>query len=536
MADPTAWAQARLPNFADNILGSAFKGAQVGLMLSEGRRQQEKYKSAKLLQSQIDGYKERILGAHKDGDLRKMNTEISNLARFDEGAAERLRNLLTSLDRDEAVRASYNTVGALMSKNPQAREKLIEQAIKSLSVDPDHPFMQTLLDIQNTPLDVAADSKQSQKLALATQFAQIMGLLPEDKGGQSQDDLLKWKNYELKVLEAIDNANNRRRDNDRLDKKFTQEKKEFGITSERFSPTLVKLYNGSLQEHNAGMAAYNKMLALSDDFEELERRATTPLTKNKLTEEFNSMMDWEAPTKTGGFRTWFGRVFRRFMGWEQEQIDALYTEYTRLKNKMVSEDLKPPVSDKDIALMSKGYPGENANAAYIASFLRGLAKSKAIEASYAKAKADHIDKENDVRGFSDYWKKNKNKYIADAFGISEEALTPPPGTDESNWSIPLGGRESRQPTETDTSRQGSKIPPPAGGGQRTKTPTPTIDNLKRSITERIKLARDKAKEIDPRGVRGILERLEYDSKTGAIGFKDDEGNFIPLIGPTQQGE
>ena len=530
MVDPTAWSQVRLPQ--SNLVQSVLQGAQTGVLLSEGRREREKYATEKEKSEKLDMLRTALADAHKANDTTKVNSILSRIATVDPEAGEKARDFYVDLDRTQLVTAATNLLGAAgLPDNEMAQYNLLKQAYKSVdNLPPTHGVKQLLQSAMDAPF---GSEKRANILAAGINMSKALDLYPGMKDGGGESGLARDR-LGLDVLKFISEMENRQRDNDRLEERLKQDKKEFAITSERFSPTLAKLYNGSIQEHHAGMASYNKMLTLADSFDELEKNATTPATKNALTKEFNSMMDWDAPTKTGGFRTWLGRVFRKFMGWEQKDIDALYTEYTRLKNKMVSEDLKPPVSDKDIAIMSKGYPGENANAAYIASFLRGIAKSKAIEASYAKAKSDYIDEKNDIRGFSDYWTKNKNKYIADAFGISEEALTPPPGIDLSNWSIPLGGRESRQPAET--GRQGSVIPSPAGGGQRTKAPTPTIDNLKRSITERIKLARDKAKEIDPRGARGILERLEYDSKTGAIGFKDDEGNFINLIGPTQQGE
>jgi hypothetical protein len=70
-------------------------------------------------------------------------------------------------------------------------------------------------------------------------------------------------------------------------------------------------------------------------------------------------------------------------------VTAARQEYLRLRNTAVVKSLPPgPATDRDIALFMQGFPAETADASYLASFLRGMAKIQRREAVVETAKAD----------------------------------------------------------------------------------------------------------------------------------------------------
>jgi hypothetical protein len=84
---------------------------------------------------------------------------------------------------------------------------------------------------------------------------------------------------------------------------------------------------------------------------------------------------------------WFAGATGRQDEWTQ-----MRQEYTRLRNTQAIKMLPPgPATDKDIQLALKGFPEETANAATIASFLRGMAKMQQFDAAAKSAEAEWVN-------------------------------------------------------------------------------------------------------------------------------------------------
>jgi hypothetical protein len=78
-------------------------------------------------------------------------------------------------------------------------------------------------------------------------------------------------------------------------------------------------------------------------------------------------------------------------------MTQLRQEYIRLRNTAAIKSLPPgPATDKDINLALKGFPGENASATDLSSFLRGMAKLQDVDASINNAKTDWLSQNNGV--------------------------------------------------------------------------------------------------------------------------------------------
>lgn len=79
----------------------------------------------------------------------------------------------------------------------------------------------------------------------------------------------------------------------------------------------------------------------------------------------------------------------------QDEWTQIRNEYTRVRNTIAIKSLPPGVAtDKDIELALKGIPPETANAATLASFLRGMAKLQDIDSAINNAKTDWLSQNN----------------------------------------------------------------------------------------------------------------------------------------------
>ncbi len=75
----------------------------------------------------------------------------------------------------------------------------------------------------------------------------------------------------------------------------------------------------------------------------------------------------------------------------QDPVSGLRSEYNQLVNQQAVKNLPPgPASDKDIILAKQGFPPSSANAAYLESFLRGMAKMQSAVAASSERKANWI--------------------------------------------------------------------------------------------------------------------------------------------------
>lgn len=92
-----------------------------------------------------------------------------------------------------------------------------------------------------------------------------------------------------------------------------------------------------------------------------------------------------------GAGTSFSEKVKNLTG-NQDGFTQLRNEYTRLRNTQAIKSLPAgPATDKDIELALKGLPPETADAAVIASFLRGMAKMSQYEAVAEGAKSEWVN-------------------------------------------------------------------------------------------------------------------------------------------------
>ena len=129
----------------------------------------------------------------------------------------------------------------------------------------------------------------------------------------------------------------------------------------------------------------------------------------------------------------FDVYLSNILGAQGEKEEAR-TMITNLINGNAIQNLpKGPASDKDIALVMKGEPPANANAEYLASYARGIAKMAQAEARYFSDQERWMDGNGGLHGFGTYQNIQMAeetlsginplalKMMEDAYGRADEA-------------------------------------------------------------------------------------------------------------------
>jgi hypothetical protein len=119
---------------------------------------------------------------------------------------------------------------------------------------------------------------------------------------------------------------------------------------------------------------------------------------------------YAAMSPTGGVA---GKAFGAFKGLlgAQTEVDSLKTEFTRLKNTGVINSLPPGVaSDRDISLISAGFPDSSWSPKEIERFLRAVAKISAYDAEKNAFRAKYTEDNGGLEtGFTDAWRQQINE-------------------------------------------------------------------------------------------------------------------------------
>jgi|14BtaG_2_1085337.scaffolds.fasta_scaffold08810_2 hypothetical protein len=103
-------------------------------------------------------------------------------------------------------------------------------------------------------------------------------------------------------------------------------------------------------------------------------------------------------------------AFKSLLG-AQTEIDSLKTEFTRLSNTGIINSLPPGVaSDRDISLISEGFPDSSWSPKEIERFLRAVAKISAYDAERNAFRAKYVEDKGGVEtGFTDAWREKINE-------------------------------------------------------------------------------------------------------------------------------
>ena len=127
----------------------------------------------------------------------------------------------------------------------------------------------------------------------------------------------------------------------------------------------------------------------------INESATQSATSKQAATQYNDLATRIETAQGGKGRLtsateWFAAQLGNQDAWTQ-----IRNEYTRVRNSVAIKALPPGVAtDKDIELALKGIPPETANAATLASFLRGTEKLQDIDSAINNAKTDWLSQNN----------------------------------------------------------------------------------------------------------------------------------------------
>jgi hypothetical protein len=119
---------------------------------------------------------------------------------------------------------------------------------------------------------------------------------------------------------------------------------------------------------------------------------------------------YAAMSPTGGVAGRAFGAFKSLLG-AQTKVDSLKTEFTRLTNTGIINSLPPGVaSDRDIALIERGFPNSSWNPKEIERFLRAVAKISAYDAEKNAFRAKYTEDNGGLEtGFTDAWRQQINE-------------------------------------------------------------------------------------------------------------------------------
>ena len=169
---------------------------------------------------------------------------------------------------------------------------------------------------------------------------------------------------------------------------------DFGLLQRRedLSTKEQGFLNDAITNAQKAEADIGRMSDLSNRFDELARQG---VAQGRL---------------AGGFNEWA----KGMLGGE-DQVSQLRTEYEQLRISSVVQNLPPGVaSDKDVDLVLKGWPSGVSDPAYIASFLRGMQKLRAIDHAAATHSASYLSRNRTQQGQLEDWNKNAEWLAMDA--------------------------------------------------------------------------------------------------------------------------
>ena len=233
---------------------------------------------------------------------------------------------------------------------------LVNFAITFGAIPGAKPILESALLMQKGPSDIAKSESEAEKARVEAGFA------PRKIAGEIGLTEAQTKNT---LNQISDRANRLGLDKDKLTSEMKLKIEEMNRKGTDLDTEAKKLINTSAMES-----------VVSSQF------------AGKLNDLAGRIL-----AEGGGKGTWntIGKLFENLTG-TQDEWTATRNEYVRLKNNYVLKNLpQGPASDKDIKFAMQALPPDNANAAYIAQFLRGMAKMSEIDSKTKDAQADWVD-------------------------------------------------------------------------------------------------------------------------------------------------
>ena len=333
-------------------------GVQTGLQINEMELQRQQREMD--MQRRQDLQRRVIALADNPNPTARDFTSVAMLLPKNE--ADSLRSnfeLLNKEQKDNELRFGGQVMSAFSSNAPQIGIKLLRDraaAERNSGQEDRAKAYETWAQIAET------DPSSAQK----TIGVMLAGVPGGDKVLESSIKVTKAP-VEIRDIESKIDERAQRLDLDRDKLQSEVDMKVMDLTGrgQKLEPDARKLVNDATIAAVGGEQAASRMLDLAQRIESAQGGKGVA---TKATE-------------------WFAKTTGR-----QDEFTQMRQEYTRLRNTQAIKSLPPgPATDRDIELALRGFPEETANAATLASFLRGMAKMQQYEASTKDAEAEWIN-------------------------------------------------------------------------------------------------------------------------------------------------
>jgi hypothetical protein len=343
-----------IPNPSQSLIS----GFQTGMQLSDLELQRQAKEME--LQRRQELQKQTIALVNKPNPTARDYTNVANLLPEKEAASLRSNfELLNKDQKDNELRFGGQVMSAFSAGSPQIGIKLLrDRAVAERNSGREDQAKQ-----YETLAELAEIDPASGKTIIGTHLGALPG------GDKVLEGAIKIQKapVELRDIESKIDERAQRLDLDRDKLQSEVDMKVMDLTGrgQKLEPDARKLVNEATIAAVGGEQAASRMLDLAQRIESAQGGKGVA---TKATE-------------------WFAKTTGR-----QDEFTQMRQEYTRLRNTQAIKSLPPgPATDRDIELALRGFPEETANAATLASFLRGMAKMQQYEASTKDAEAEWIN-------------------------------------------------------------------------------------------------------------------------------------------------
>ena len=293
-------------------------------------------------------------------------------------------------------------VGGLLGRDVRSTSERLQDALSQFN--------------PQDPRSVSQTTQMLQQMGLGAQAAQLASMALEEQQRKEAIDLQAQaarQAIDLNVTKEERAVSAERRADRELELRQAQENRlleQQGFEIQNRQEMLA------VQQQNADLRAEEIQLTRerNNQIAEQQTDQTRRMIAEATTESLNSRASavnmltlskqYQLIQPTPGFFGDAASAWRGFLG-TQGGEDAIRQEYIKLRNEATISGLPPgSASDADIQIAMRGWPPENANADYLAKFMRGQAKLAAISAEMNSAKSSYISSNNgNLAGFVDYW-------------------------------------------------------------------------------------------------------------------------------------
>jgi hypothetical protein len=337
---------------------SLISGFQTGMQISDLELQRQAKEME--LQRRQELQKQTIALVNKPNPTARDYTNVANLLPEKEAASLRSNfELLNKDQKDNELRFGGQVMSAFSSNAPQIGIKLLrDRAVAERNSGREDQAKQ-----YETLAELAEIDPASGKTIIGTHLGALPG------GDKVLEGAIKIQKAPVEIRDIESKIDERAQrldlDRDKLQSEVDMKVMDLTGRGQKLEPDARKLVNEATIAAVGGEQSASRMLDLAQRIESAQGGKGVA---TKATE-------------------WFAKTTGR-----QDEFTQMRQEYTRLRNTQAIKSLPPgPATDRDIELALRGFPEETANAATLASFLRGMAKMQQYEASTKDAEAEWIN-------------------------------------------------------------------------------------------------------------------------------------------------